>query len=316
MFKGCRVGVVVPAYNEETQIDCVLETMPQFVDRIFVVDDCSRDATSDRVNAWARKPGSRVELLRHEVRRGPGASVSDGYKAALAADMELVATMDGDGQMDPQELHLVVEPVAAGKVAYAKGNRLTNRIAWQHTPHMRYLGNAFLSLLTKMASGYWHIADTQSGFTAISAAALRAIDLDRVYARYGYPNDILIKLNVHNLHVVNVPITPRYRVGERSSMKMWKVIPTVSFLLLRGFIYRMFEKYVIRDFHPLVFFYGLGFVLTVIGFALGLQYTILKITTGYIAVATIVLVALLLISGLQLLMFAMWFDMDYNKELR
>jgi glycosyltransferase involved in cell wall biosynthesis len=316
VFKGCRIGVVVPAYNEERQIDSVLATMPDFVDRIFVVDDGSSDETSNRVNLRAKKRGSHVELIQHPGRRGVGAAITSGYKAALDSGMEVIAVMAGDGQMDPHELHLILEPVASGKVAYSKGNRLTSGVAWQKTPHTRYLGNAFLSLLTKIASGYWHVADTQSGYTAISADALRAIDLDGLYPSYGYPNDLLIRLNVQNLRVADVHITPRYGIGERSSMKVWKVIPTVSFLLLRGFIYRMFEKYVIRDFHPLVFFYALGFTVTFIGVALGLLETYLKITQGNIAVATVVLVALLLVSGLQLLLFAMWFDMEYNKELR
>jgi glycosyltransferase involved in cell wall biosynthesis len=316
VFKGCRVGVVVPAYNEERQIDGVLETMPQFVDRIFVVDDGSPDTTSEHVQRWVKKRGSRVELIRHDSSRGVGAAIASGYKAALAGDMEVIAVMDGDGQMDPEVLHLILEPVADGKVAYCKGNRLTSGIAWQKTPHVRYLGNAFLSLLTKIASGYWHIADTQSGYTAISAEALRMLDLDRIYPAYGYPNDVLIRLNVHNLHVVGVNIEPRYGVGERSSMKVWKVVPTVSLLLVRGFLRRMVEKYIIRDFHPLVFFYALGAVLVLIGVILGLQETWAKLTQGLVDIATTVLVALLVISGLQLLLFAMWFDMEYNKELR
>lgn len=316
MFKGCRVAVVVPAYNEEKQIDSVLETMPHFVDRIFVVDDGSADRTSQHVQAWVKKRGAHVELVRHEARRGVGAAITSGYKAALAEGMEVIAVMAGDGQMDPQELSLILEPVAEGKAAYSKGNRLTSGVAWQKTPHVRYLGNAFLSLLTKIASGYWHVADTQSGYTAISADALRMIDLDRVYPSYGYPNDMLIRLNVHNLRVADVHITPRYGIGERSSMKVWKVVPTVTLLLIRGFFYRMFEKYVIRDFHPLVFFYALGFLLALIGLILGLVETYAKFAHGDVAVATIVLVALLLISGMQLLLFAMWFDMDYNKELR
>ncbi len=316
MFKGCRVGVVVPAYNEEKQIDCVLETMPAFVDRVFVVDDGSADGTSERVREWAARPKARVELIRHDARRGVGAAISTGYKAALDSGMEVVAVMAGDGQMDPQDLPAMVEPVATGKVAYSKGNRLTSGVAWQKTPHLRYLGNAFLSLLTKIASGYWHVADTQSGYTAISAEALRLLDLNRIYPSYGYPNDLLIRLNIHNLHVGDIHIAPRYGIGERSSMNVWKVVPTVSLLLFTGFFSRLFEKYVIRDFHPLVFFYALGGVLTLIGLILGGVETWAKITTGNIAIATIVLVALLLISGMQMLLFAMWFDMDYNKELR
>jgi glycosyltransferase involved in cell wall biosynthesis len=316
VFKGCRVGVVVPAYNEERQIESVLATMPDFVDRIFVVDDCSADKTSQVTKHWARHRAHRVELIRHEARRGVGRAITTGYKAALEDGMEVIAVMAGDGQMDPGELPLILAPVADGKADYSKGNRLTSGVAWQKTPRVRYLGNAFLSLLTKIASGYWHVADTQSGYTAISADALRAIDLDHLYPSYGYPNDMLVRLNVRNFRVADVHITPRYGIGERSSMKVWKVVPTISWLLFRGFFYRMFEKYVIRDFHPLVFFYALGFLLTLIGLILGLVETIAKITHGDIAIATVVLVALLSISGLQLLLFAMWFDMEYNKELR
>jgi glycosyltransferase involved in cell wall biosynthesis len=318
VFKGCRVGVVVPAYNEERQIEGVLATMPDFVDRIFVVDDCSADKTSEITKHWSKLRGHahRVQLIRHEARGGVGRSITTGYKAALEDGMEVVAVMAGDGQMDPNELPMILAPIADGKADYSKGNRLTSGVAWEKTPHVRYLGNAFLSLLTKIASGYWHVADTQSGYTAISAEALRAINLDDLYPSYGYPNDMLVRLNIRNFRVADVHITPRYGIGERSSMKVWKVIPTVSLLLVRGFFYRMFEKYVIRDFHPLVFFYALGFLLTAIGFVLGVVETIAKITQGNIAIATVVLVALLGISGLQLLLFAMWFDMEYNKELR
>jgi len=316
MYRDCRVGVVVPAYNEEKQIDCVIETMPSFVDRVYVVDDGSADTTSDHVTEWTKKRHSRVELIRHPTRRGVGAAITSGYKAALEGGMEVVAVMAGDGQMDPQELPLIVGPVAEGKVAYSKGNRLTSGVAWRTTPKVRYLGNAFLSLLTKIASGYWHVADTQSGYTAISAEALRMIDLDGMYPSYGYPNDMLIRLNIEGLRVADVHIKPRYGIGERSKMRVSKVIPTVTLLLIRGFFFRMFQKYVVRDFHPLVFFWSLGTVLMLFGIALGLVELWAKLARGDVAVATIVLVALLLISGMQLLLFAMWFDMEYNKELR
>ena len=218
MFKGCRVGVVVPAYNEERQIEDVLATMPDFVDRIFVIDDCSADKTSDVIKHWAKGKGHahRVQLIRHETRGGVGKAITTGYKAALEDGMEVVAVMAGDGQMDPKELPLILEPVADGKAAYSKGNRLTSGVAWEKTPHVRYLGNAFLSLLTKIASGYWHVADTQSGYTAISAEALRAINLDDLYPSYGYPNDMLVRLNVRNFRVADVHIAPRYGIGRAS----------------------------------------------------------------------------------------------------
>jgi hypothetical protein len=171
-------------------------------------------------------------------------------------------------------------------------------------------------MLTKIASGYWHVADSQSGYTAISRTALLAIDLDRLYPSYGYPNDLLIRLNVHNFRVADVPVHPRYGVGERSSMNVFKVIPTVSLLLWRGFFYRLLVKYVIQDFHPLVFFYFFGIAFLIVGLILGILESVLKIFTGGIAVATIVLVAMLMIGGLQFLLFAMWFDMEYNKALK
>src|SRR5258708_33883077 len=207
--------------------------MPDFVDRIFVIDDCSADKTSDVTKHWAKGRGNapRVQLIRHEARGGVGRSITTGYKAALEDGMEVVAVRGGDGTMAPKALPMILEPVADGKADYSKGNRLTSGVAWEKTPHVRYLGNAFLSLLTKIASGYWHVADTQSGYTAISAEALRAINLDDLYPSYGYPNDMLVRLNIRNFRLADGHTTPRYGIGERSSMKVWNVLPTVSFLL-------------------------------------------------------------------------------------
>jgi hypothetical protein len=173
-----------------------------------------------------------------------------------------------------------------------------------------------LSLLTKIASGYWHVADSQSGYTALGRDTLAALDLDRVYRRYGFPNDMLVHLNVVNARVRDFPSRPIYGVGERSGIRYRSVVPRISWLLWKGFWWRMREKYVIRDFHPLVFFYALGFVLTVAGLALGVIETVLRLMGNELPVATIVLVALLLISGTQFTLFAMWFDMESNRDLR
>src|SRR5258708_289454 len=210
--------------------------MPDFVDRIFVIDDCSADKTSDVTKHWAKGRGNahRVQLIRHEARGGVGRSITTGYKAALEDGMEVVAVMAGDGQMDPKELPMILEPVADGKADYSKGNRLTSGVAWEKTPHVRYLGNAFLSLLTKIASGYWHVADTQSGYTPISAEALRAINLDDLYPSYGYPKDMLVTLNIRNFRVADVHIAPRYGIAERTPMKAGKATPTVSLLTPGG----------------------------------------------------------------------------------
>ena len=182
-------------------------------------------------------------------------------------------------------------------------------------PRYRYLGNAVLSLLTKIASGYWHVADSQSGYTAISLPYLELLDLDRIYQRYGFPNDLLVHLNVWNARVRDYPSRPIYGVGERSGIRLRKVVPTISWLLVKGFFWRMRVKYVIRDFHPLVFFYALGFLATLLGLGLGIAELVLRIMGNAITPATIVLVALLLISGSQFTLFAMWFDMESNKDL-
>jgi len=313
---GCSVGVVVPAYNEERQIGKVLETMPAFVDHIIVVDDHSADATIERCKEWQDRLGNRLTIIAQPKRGGVGAAITSGYKRSVELGLDVVAVMAGDGQMDPNDLTLIIEPVTSGKADYSKGNRLFTGEAWRKTPAVRYLGNAFLSMLTKIASGYWHVADSQSGYTAISRAALQSLDLERVYPSYGYPNDLLVRLNINNFRVADVPVHPRYGIGERSSMNVFKVMPTVSLLLFRGFMRRLFLKYVIKDFHPLVFFYFFGITFLIAGIILGLLESVLKIFTGGIAIATIVLVALLLVTGLQFLLFAMWFDMEYNKTLK
>ena len=224
--------------------------------------------------------------------------------------------MAADNQMDPADLAALVEPVARGAVDYAKANRLFTGQAWELIPRHRYLGNAVLSLLTKIASGYWHVADSQSGYSAISLPILEQIDLDRIYARYGFPNDLLVHLNVWNARVRDVPSRPIYGVGERSGIRLRKVVPTISWLLFKGFWWRLWQKYVIRDFHPLVFFYVLGVLMSVLGLALGIAEIVLRLMGNQITAATVVLVALLLIFGSQFSLFAMWFDMESNKDLR
>ena len=316
MHGGCSVGVVIPAYNEERQIDKVLETMPEYVDHVIVVDDGSTDATLAHLHEWEGKMGRRLTVIAQPKNQGVGAAVTAGYRSAIASGIDVIGLMAGDGQTDPNDLELIIDPVTSGKADYSKGNRLFTGEAWRRTPHVRYLGNAFLSMLTKIASGYWHVADSQSGFTAISRPAAMALDLDSLWHSYGYPNDLLIQLNIRNFRVADVPTHPRYGVGEKSSMNVFKVMPTVSFLLWKGFLNRLFQKYVVKDFHPLVFFYFFGLAFLIVGVAFGLLQIVLRIVTGGVAITSIVLIAMLIIAGLQFLLFAMWFDMEYNKSLK
>jgi glycosyltransferase involved in cell wall biosynthesis len=280
---------------------------------VFVVDDGSRDETGER----ARSLGDgRVEVLRHERSLGVGAAIVAGYRRALAERIDATAVMAGDNQMDPDELERLALPVVRGELDYAKANRLFTGSAWALIPRSRYLGNAVLSLLTKIASGYWHVADSQAGYTVIALPLLRLLDLDRIYTSYGFPNDMLVHLNVWNARVRDFPSRPIYGVGERSGIRIRRVVPRISWLLWKGFFWRLREKYVIRDFHPLVFFYLLGFLMTAAGFVLGVVETALRIAGNRVTAGTIVLVALLLIAGSQFTLFAMWFDMETNKDLR
>jgi glycosyltransferase involved in cell wall biosynthesis len=313
VLHGKRLAVVVPAHDEEDLIAGTLAGVPEFVDRIYVIDDHSADETAQR----AQEAGDpRVEVISHAENEGVGAAIVTGYRRALAEGIDVTCVMAADGQMDPADLERIATPVVLGEVDYAKANRLFTGQAWQLMPRHRYLGNAVLSMLTKIASGYWHVADSQSGYTAISRELLEQLDLDRVYPRYGFPNDMLVHLNVWNARVRDVPSRPIYGVGERSEIKLRRVVPTIAWLLFKGFLWRLREKYVIRDFHPLVFFYVLGILLTLAGLVLGAVETVLRLMGNELTTPTVVLVALLLISGSQFTLFAMWFDMESNKDLR
>jgi len=313
VLEGKTVAVVVPAYDEEALVATTIAGVPPFVDRIFVVDDASRDGTA----AAARGAGDgRVEVITHERNSGVGAAIVSGYHRAVEEGIDVTCVMAADNQMDPSDLEKIALPVARGELEYAKANRLITGEAWKVIPRSRYLGNAVLSLLTKIASGYWHVADSQSGYTAASREILEQLDLDRIYPGYGMPNDMLVHLNAWNARVRDIPSRPVYGVGERSGIKIRKVVPRISWLLLKGFFWRMREKYVIRDFHPLVFFYALGLLMTFLGLGLGIAEVVLRLMGNAVSVGTVVLVALLLIFGSQFSLFAMWFDMESNKDLR
>ena len=315
MYRDKVVAVIVPAYNEEKLIAKVLETVPSFIDHIVVVDDASSDRTGEVVKAH-QEEDSRIVYLRHPGNEGVGGAIVTGYKWARDNEIFISVVMAGDAQMDPGDLPKLLNPVADGQVDYSKGNRLFTGRAWRVIPKTRYLGNAVLSFLTKIASGYWHVADSQSGYGAVNLEVLKTIDLDSVYKRYGMPNDFLVKLNVYQFRVRDVPVNPIYGIGERSGIKIYRVVFTLSLLLLKLFLWRLKEKYVIRDFHPLVLFYVLGFILSPIGVVFGCYLLIFRLFIGTVAATSALFAAFFAISGLQSLFFAMWFDMEYNKELK
>jgi len=312
LYKRKKVAVVVPAYNEERFIKNVIETIPDYVDKIYAVDDGSMDSTPKVLNEIEE---SRLVIVKHEKNRGVGAAIASGYKKALSDQIDIVAVMAGDGQMDPKYLSKLLDPVIEGKVAYAKGNRLISREYINEMPRWRFFGNALLTFFTKIATGYWHITDPQNGYTAISSEALKTIDVERIYPYYGCPNDILVKLNVHDFSVVDVPIPARYG-DEKSKIRHYKYIVKVSWLLLKSFFWRLKVRYMIYDFHPLVLFYILGMILTPAGVLMGLWIFFQRFLSVEISLNMTILATLLLIMGLQFVLFAMLFDSQENRNQR
>lgn len=274
MYKNCTVGIVIPAYNEEGFVGEVIETLPRFVDRAYVVDDCSTDGTWEEVQEAITAIEARgneeetptIEAIRHTRNRGVGAAVTTGYQEVLADGMDVTAVLNGDGQMDPGILDRIIDPVVEGRAEYAKGNRLYSRDHVDGMTGWRRFGNAALTTLTKIASGYWKTMDSQNGYTAISHEALEKIDLDSLYEGYGFCNDVLVRLNARQMRVADVEMEAIYG-EEQSTIQYHWFIPSVSLLLFKRFLWRLKTRYLIRDFHPLVGMYVIGTLLSTIGIA-------------------------------------------------
>lgn len=315
MYRQQRIAVVVPAYNEQTQIARVIDTMPAFVDRVVIVDDRSRDGTADVVRAHPRFAAGMVHLVEHAQNQGVGGAIASGYKHARDHDFDVAVVMAGDGQMDPADLPAILDPVIDDIADYTKGNRLVTGEAFRKIPKIRFFGNSALSLFTKIASGYWHVADSQTGYTAINKRALHAIDWDAMYKRYGQPNDLLVRLNVASMRVVDVPIEPVYNVGEKSGIRVRKVVFSIGSLLVRLFFWRLKEKYIIRNFHPLVFFYAFGFFALALAAAFFVRLVVLWVAQGAVPEITFVAWLFSFSIGFNSLFFAMWFDYEANKHL-
>jgi len=276
VYDGATVAVVVPAYNEQGHVGAVIETMPAYVDRVYVVEDGSTDDTWTEIQAVTEQENDRfresderytglfdrrVVPIRHERNRGVGGAIKTGYLAARRDGFDVTAVMGADGQMEPEHLADIVAPIATGHADYAKGNRLIESAHHEDMPTVRYVGNWLLTLLTKIASGYWSIGDPQNGYTAISLEALHAIDLEEMYEYYGYCNDLLVRLNVAEMTVVDVPRPTTY-ADEDSHIEYAEYIPKVSAMLARNFLWRLRAKYLDGVPHPIPLLYGLGALLS------------------------------------------------------
>ncbi|UIP01468.1 glycosyltransferase family 2 protein (plasmid) [Halobaculum sp. CBA1158] len=391
MYRGKSIAVVVPAYNEEGFVGDVIDGIPGFVDRLYVVDDRSTDGTWAEVRRHVRRANDRrgsretenaeptapatagatatgrtnstavgeadspadgraneehadgggagvgsresngtgvpdggdgadrwAHAVRHGANRGVGAAIKTGYRLAARDGVDVTAVMNGDGQMDPAILDRIVHPVATGAADYAKGDRLLDRDHRAGMTSWRFLGNAALSLLTKVASGYWQVQDSQNGYTAISADAIATLDLDAVYDDYGFLNDVLVHLNAHSMTVADVRMQAVYR-DEESSIGYAEFIPRVSRLLLGRFLWRLRTKYVVREFHPLVFLYPIGVAGGVASAALFAWVVVAVATAAAPATATVTVAGVACAVGLVAAWFvvaAMVCDAVHNERLQ
>ncbi len=311
-YRDHRIAVVVPAYKEELLIGETLDSIPAFIEKIYAVEDCSPDRTLEIIQEYAKKD-PRIVPIHHEVNKGVGAAIVTGYKRALAEGMDIAAVMAGDNQMDPAFLPHLLDPIIDGKCDYTMGNRLISPEYRKGMSKWRFFGNSVLTLLTKMSSGYWQMMDPQNGYTAISGRALERISLDSIYPRYGYCNDLLVKLNVWGFRVINVPHPARYG-RETSGIRYSTYIFKVSWLLFRDFLWRMKMKYIVLSFHPLVFYYGLGVTFTILGLLGGLYSLHYKFIQGFPIFVPAVVSLVLFGLGAQLWLFAMLFDMQQEKN--
>jgi glycosyltransferase involved in cell wall biosynthesis len=235
MFRGQIVAVVIPAFNEADKIAATIRSVPAFVDHVVVVDDGSADATASVARCAA---GPSVEVIVHPENRGVGAAIATGYARALALGAEATAVMAGDGQMEPADLPALLAPVIEGRADYAKGNRLAWPGGWREIPPVRLAGSLVLSWLTRLASGYRRLSDSQCGYTVASRRALLAIGSERMFARYGYPNDLLIRLGAARARVVDVPVRPVYGPAWRSGLRPARVALPIARLLARALVRR------------------------------------------------------------------------------
>lgn len=310
MFRGAIVAAVVPAYKEELMIHRVIDTMPDYVDHIVIVDDCSPDRTSDVVR---QSTDPRVDLIRHEVNQGVGGAIITGHTRAIELGADVNVVMAGDAQMDPAYLPPLLEEVTDGGYGFAKANRFFSPESFDGMPRHRVLGNIGLSFMTKLASGYWHLFDPQNGYTAIRTSVLQRLPLHNVAKRYSFENDLLIHLNILQVPAVDVPIPAVYG-DEISTIKLSKVVPELIQLLGRGFWRRIWYRYVLWSFSPIALLLVLGIVLFGFGLAVSVWLAFLSLNSVIATAATVMLAALPLMVGVQMLISALQLDIQASPD--
>lgn len=309
MFSEVKIFVVIPAFRAEATIEQVLSGIPDFVDSIIVVDDCSPDQTARLVEQF-RQRDSRVLLLRHKQNQGVGGAMLSGYQFALEMGAEIIVKLDSDGQMDPAFMHKLITPIVSGSADYTKGNRFLHEKELIRMPYIRRIGNLGMSFLTKIASGYWNIFDPSNGYTAISAETLNEINFDRIARRYFFETSMLLELGLQRMIVRDISIPAIYG-NEISSLSVWKTLFEFPPRLLGGTLRRFTYLYFIRDFTAISLFLIIGTISIFFGTLWGIYHWWLSSVSGVEASTGTVMIAILpLILGIQFLIQAVVMDIQ------
>jgi glycosyltransferase involved in cell wall biosynthesis len=301
-----KIAVIIPCYRVKAHILGVLERIGGEVERIYVVDDACPEGTGDFVKAHCADP--RVVVLRNEQNLGVGGAVMAGYAAALADRANVLVKVDGDGQMDPALIPNFVRPIELGQADYTKGNRFYDVTRIGQMPFVRLVGNAALSFVAKLSTGYWNLFDTTNGFTAIHARVARRIPFEKISQRYFFETDMLFRLNIIRAVVADIPMDASYG-SETSNLKISKVLLEFVGKHARNFTKRVLYDYFLRDMTvaSLELVFGVG--LFAFGLAFGGYHWLRSITYGTAAtLGTVMLAALPTMVGLQMLLAFVGFD--------
>lgn len=302
---GKTLAVVIPAFNAGATIDAVLNRIPACVDWVIVVDDASRDDTFERVR---RSGAGRTMAIRHDANQGVGGAMVTGFKKAVELGADLVAKIDADGQMDPRYLVKFARAAIRHHCDYVKANRFGHIDALPAMPRIRLAGNLLLTFLTKVASGYWNVFDPQNGYVMITKVMLKRLDLSRIDRGYFFENSMLINLNILRARIAEIYLPAQYN-GETSSMVLKRIVLTFPGKLLRGFLYRFYQKYLFRSLSPFALLFLFGLLAMAWGSAWGIAAWWRSYATGITATTGTVILALLpLLLGWSALLQALVLD--------
>lgn len=314
MIDAKKIAVIMPAFNEEMLITKSINSVPEEVDLIFVINDCSKDATKSTVEELA-KSNEKIVLINNEKNSGVGYSIIKGYEEAFKNNCDIGVVMPGDAQALPEDFFNLIEPVIQEKYDYTKGNRLKYKGVSNIMPKHRFFGNTLLTLLTKFASGYYHLMDPQMGYTALNLKILPEINIKNLIKRYGYPGHLLYLLNLADAKVADIEVKPHYG-EEKSGIRLITFVPKLIYLLIKLFFSRVFKKLIVQNLSPAGISFMFSFIILFTGIPIFTYRSISKyLISGYVPELTFIALTTFIILFFIFFLFGILFDVQENREL-